>query len=117
MAPQLGSPELYTIAWIAALPIERAAATALLGAANYYSGDIGCVFGRKVCGFTNTGRGIGDVDRHRRVALPVRTALARIPSLSCIAGKERFNFGFIRQDFFDSQRLLNRSAVASAEDR
>lgn len=30
MAPQLGSPELYTIAWIAALPIERAAATALL---------------------------------------------------------------------------------------
>ncbi|KLO85761.1 Uncharacterized protein LW93_14380 [Fusarium fujikuroi] len=30
MAIQLGSSELYTIAWIAALPIERAAATALL---------------------------------------------------------------------------------------
>ncbi|RFN43882.1 hypothetical protein FIE12Z_11876 [Fusarium flagelliforme] len=30
MATQLGSPELYTIAWIAGLPIERAAATALL---------------------------------------------------------------------------------------
>ncbi|RBR24851.1 uncharacterized protein FIESC28_02341 [Fusarium coffeatum] len=30
MARQLESPELYTIAWIAALPIERAAATALL---------------------------------------------------------------------------------------
>lgn len=29
MATQLESPELYTIAWIAALPIERAAATAL----------------------------------------------------------------------------------------
>ncbi|KAH7207126.1 nucleoside phosphorylase domain-containing protein [Fusarium oxysporum] len=30
MAPRLRSSELYTIAWIAALPIERAAATALL---------------------------------------------------------------------------------------
>ncbi|KAH7198934.1 uncharacterized protein B0J16DRAFT_360547 [Fusarium flagelliforme] len=30
MATQLENPELYTIAWIAALPIERAAATALL---------------------------------------------------------------------------------------
>ncbi|KAF5602237.1 hypothetical protein FPCIR_2022 [Fusarium pseudocircinatum] len=30
MASRLGSSELYTIAWIAALPIERAAATALL---------------------------------------------------------------------------------------
>ena len=30
MATQLESPEFYTISWIAALPIERAAATALL---------------------------------------------------------------------------------------
>ncbi|KAF9766270.1 hypothetical protein IL306_001345 [Fusarium sp. DS 682] len=30
MAPRLGNPELYTIAWIAALPLERAAVTALL---------------------------------------------------------------------------------------
>ena len=30
MATQLESPELYTIAWIAALPIVRVVATALL---------------------------------------------------------------------------------------